>query len=276
MTEYYEIVAAAEPSIDRLEYIRKISNNSNFSGFKNDEEIFAQPKLADVMIIATQDSMHIKSCMAALEKGYDILVEKPIGTNLKDILKVEKRADELGRKVLVCHVLRYTPFYRKVKEIVESGVLGDIATINMTEGVQAFHQSHSYVRGHWGVKEKSSPMLIAKSCHDLDILCWLVERSCRQVSSFGSLMHFTEANAPQGAPLRCTDGCPVAMECPYNAKLYTSSQRAWLPHVWPVYDEKNPASDEEVIEWLKTCPWGRCAYRCGQQRSRPSSRKYAL
>lgn len=262
MNEYYEVAAAAEPSPERLEYIRKISNNPDFQGFKNDEEILAQPKLADLMIIATQDSMHVKHALAALEKGYDILVEKPIATNIEDVLKIEKRADELGRKVLVCHVLRYTPFYRKVKEIVESGVLGDIATVSMSEGVQAFHQSHSYVRGHWGVKEKSSPMLIAKSCHDLDILCWLVERPCKQVSSFGDLMHFTEANAPEGAPLRCTDGCPVAVECPYNAKLYTSSQRTWLPHVWPLYDEKNPASDEEVIEWLKTCPWGRCVYRC--------------
>ncbi|EDM26406.1 oxidoreductase, streptomycin biosynthesis protein (strI-related protein) [Lentisphaera araneosa HTCC2155] len=262
MAQYYEIVAAAEPSKERLEHVKNLSHNPDFQGFENDDEIFAQPKLADVMIIATQDSMHIKSCLTALEKGYDILVEKPIGTNLKDIIKVEKCAEKLGRKVLVCHVLRYTPFYRKVKELVESGVLGDIASVNMSEGVGAFHQSHSYVRGHWGVKEKSSPMLIAKSCHDLDILCWLVGRSCKEVSSFGDLMHFNKKNAPEGAPARYTDGCPAGIECPYNATRYASSERSWLPHVWPVYDENNPAPDEDVIEWLKESPWGRCVYHC--------------
>lgn len=262
MTDHYEIIAGAEPVEARLEHVRKISNNPNFQGFRNDQEILAQPKLADLMIVSTQDSMHASSCLAALKKGYDILVEKPIATNLEDVLAIEQCAKENGRRVLVCHVLRYTPFYKKVKEIVDSGALGDIVSIHMSEGVNAFHQTHSYVRGHWGVKEKSSPMLIAKSCHDLDIIVWLLDSQCTKVSSFGDLSYFNEEHKPADAPPRCSDECPVADTCQYNANLYKTTQRTWLRHVWPTTEDVKTISDERISDWLKTSPWGRCVYQC--------------
>jgi predicted dehydrogenase len=262
MRDRYTIVGAADPSAERLEAIRKLSGNADFRGYASDTEILAEPKFADVMLVCTQDSMHIEHATAAIERGYDVMVEKPIGTDLREILGFEQRATELGRKVLVCHVLRYAAFYRKVKQIVDSGVLGDIVSVRMIEGVGAFHQAHSYVRGHWAKREESSPMLIAKSCHDLDILGWLVGRPCRQVSSFGSLKHFTEANAPEGAPLHCADGCPVGATCPYNSVRYTREARYWLPHIWPGYDPSQPASDEQVMQWINASPWGRCVYRC--------------
>ena len=175
----FEIVAGADPVQDRVGYVKKISGNPDFRTFNTAKELLSEAKLADVLLVATQDADHFQTCMAALEKGYDILVEKPIATCIEHVLQIEEKATALGRRVMVCHVLRYTPFYRKVKDIVRNGELGEIISVNMSEGVGAFHQAHSFVRGHWGVKEKSTPMIIAKSCHDLDILCWLLETECQ-------------------------------------------------------------------------------------------------
>jgi predicted dehydrogenase len=257
MPEHYEVVAAADPLPHRVEKVRGLSRNPAFRSFASDREILAGEKLADVMVIGTQDAYHVTPCLAAMEKGYDILLEKPIATRLADVLKLARRARELRRKVLVCHVLRYSPFYRTVKEIVDSGLLGDIISLNAMEGVGAWHQGHSYVRGHWSVTAKASPMIIAKSCHDMDIISWLVDQPCQTVSSFGSLTYFTDKNAPPGAPARCTDGCPVASTCIYNALLYANKHRSWLGYV---FDFEKDATLEQVREWLAKSPWGRCVY----------------
>jgi predicted dehydrogenase len=259
MPERYEVVAAADPNAERVEKVRKAAKNPAFKSFASDADLLAQPKLADVVIIGTQDAYHVQPCIAAMEKGYDVLLEKPIATNLKDVLRLEATARRLKRKVLVCHVLRYTPFYSKVKEIVASGALGKVISLNASEGVGAWHQAHSFVRGHWAVTEKASPMLIAKSCHDLDIISWLMDDRCVSVSSFGDLTHFTAANAPAGAPARCTDGCPAATTCQYNATLYATRHRGWLH--W-VYDQEPGASNEQINAWLAQSPWGRCVYKC--------------
>lgn len=255
----FEIVAAADPNPSRLELTKKLSRNPNFRSFVDDKALFAEPRLADILVIGTQDSYHVAPCLAAMEKGYNILLEKPISPNPEEILMLERRAWELGRRVLVCHVLRYTPFYQKVKEIIDAGLLGDVVTIHATEGVDPWHQAHSYVRGHWAVREKASPMILAKSCHDLDILSWFMDAPCHSVASFGSLQHFTPNNRPLGAPERCTDACPVAESCPYNALRYTREHRPWLE--W-IMDGGISASSETVIDWLKTSPWGRCVYAC--------------
>ena len=255
----YRVIAGADPLPHRVNKLGELSQNPGFRAFASDEELFAAGRLADVAIIGTQDAYHVDPALRAMETGYDVLLEKPIAPNPSDILKLEAAAVRLGRKVMVCHVLRYSPFYEKVKEILESGILGDIASIDAREGVGAWHQTHSYVRGHWAVSGKATPMLIAKSCHDLDIIAWLVGRPCEAVSSFGTLQYFTAAHAPEGAPARCTDGCPVGDTCFYNALHYANRQRGWLQ--W-VMDGSDNAGEAEVAEWLKTSPWGRCVYRC--------------
>jgi len=257
--QWYEIVAAADPRPSRLEMARHASGNPALRCFSSDKEILAEPKLADVMIIATQDEYHVQPCLAAMEKGYDILLEKPIATNLRDVLMLERRARELGRRVLVCHVLRYTPLYATIKELIGRGVLGDIVAVHASEGVGAWHQAHSYVRGHWSVVERATPMIVAKSCHDMDILAWLIDRPCVWVASYGELQYFTAAHAPEGAPLRCTDGCPVGGTCMYNALHYLGKQKGWLQ--W-IYDRAHSASDAEITAWLAQSPWGRCVYHC--------------
>lgn len=256
----YEIVAAADPNPVRIEKARKIANSASFQSFASSEKLLAQPKLADVMIIGTQDNYHVEPCLGALAKGYDVLLEKPVATKLADVIAVEKAVASSGRKVMVCHVLRFTTFYRKVKELLDSGVIGEIVALEANEGVGPFHQTHSYVRGHWSVTEKASPMIIAKCCHDMDILSWLVNRPCRKVSSFGELKHFTPENAPAGAPNRCSDGCPHADSCPYNAyHYYLHHRKSWLSYV---YDHAATASYAEFEKWIRTSPWGRCVYHC--------------
>jgi len=255
----FEVVAAADPNPQRLEMVRALSLNPLFRGFADDKALLAEDRLADILVIGTQDSYHVEPCLAAMEKGYDILLEKPISPEPEEVLRLQESARRLGRRVMVCHVLRYTPFYEKVKELVAGGRIGDVAAIHATEGVGAWHQAHSYVRGHWAVREKSSPMILAKSCHDLDIISWLADRPCRAVASHGHLGHFNAAHRPEGAPARCTDGCPAADHCPYNALRYLREHKPWLQ--W-VMDGAMEATDAQITGWLRNSPWGRCVYAC--------------
>jgi len=258
--EKFQLVGAADPVSARLDLLEKeCGHPPGFRRFANDKELLAADKFADVVIIGTQDADHAEPCLAAMEKGYDIVLEKPIATSVEDIRRIHEASRRLGRKVLVCHVLRYTPFYRKAREIVASGVLGEIVAIRATEGVEPWHQSHSYVRGHWAVTGKGSPMIIAKSCHDLDIILWLMNDRCERVSSFGSLKYFRAEQAPPGATLRCTDGCPHVGTCQYDAHRYLGEKRKWLGYV---FDAADTATDEEIRQWLATGPWGRCVYHC--------------
>jgi predicted dehydrogenase len=259
MPERYQIVGAADPIDWKVARIARLSGRKDFRSFADARELLAVDRFADVLVIGTQDSYHVEPCIAALEKGYDVLLEKPIATTIDDCLRLEAVAKRLGRRVLICHVLRYTPFYQKVKQIVDSGVLGEIMTVSASEGVGTFHQAHSFVRGHWGVTETSSPMIIQKSCHDLDIIAWMVGRPVKSVVSFGRLSYFNRQHSPPDAPPRCIDGCPVGGSCQYNALRYLTDQRHWLPYV---YNGGEEASDDDVREWLKTSPWGRCVYQC--------------
>ena len=258
--ERFQIVAGADPVPARLEKIRGISGRADFQAFGSAEALLAAGKLADVVIIATQDNDHYAPCCRALELGYNVLLEKPIATHPAQVLDIERRARKADRRVMVCFVLRFSAFYRKVKEILQSGAIGDIVSIQASEGVEPWHQAHSFVRGHWSVVAKSSPMILSKCCHDTDIVHWLVGRPCRRIASFGSVDFFRAARAPAGAPARCTDGCPAGDTCPYNALRYTTDKRdLWLPMV---FDRAQTASVEEIQAWLRTSPWGRCVYHC--------------
>jgi predicted dehydrogenase len=192
--------------------------------------------------------------------GYDVLLEKPVSPRPEEVVMLAGEAERLGRRVMVCHVLRYTPFYEKVKELVDAGRIGTPAAFHLSEGVGPWHQAHSYVRGHWSERANASPMILAKSCHDLDILSWLADRPCTSVASFGGLSFFTPEHRPEGAPDRCTDGCPVGDACPYNALHYLDRHRRWLGYVM---DGADTATDQDIRSWLHTSPWGRCVYTCG-------------
>ena len=258
--ERYQVVAGADPVPERVARMRELSGLDCFQGYSNADALLGAGKIADMVIIATQDNDHYLPCREALKLGYNVLLEKPIATRVDQVLEIEQLAARLERRVMVCFVLRFAAFYRKVKEIIDSGVLGELASIQASEGVMPWHQAHSFVRGHWSVNSKSSPMILSKCCHDTDIVHWLAGRSCKRISSFGSLQYFRPERAPKDSPDRCTEGCPENKTCPYCAFRYADDMR--FPWLSMVYDRAQTASRQEIINWLKTSPWGRCVYHC--------------
>ena len=260
--EKFEIIAIAEPIKERREHIAKNHGIPESMCFESWEPLLALGKIADGAIIATMDRDHFAPAMKAIECGYDILLEKPVSPDVNECEKIEAAAKAAGVSILVCHVLRYTPFFRAIKQIIDSGKLGKIMNIVHTEGVGNIHQSHSFVRGNWGNSERSSFMLLQKSCHDLDILQWLVGKECKRVQSFGHLSYFKKENAPEGATERCFDGCPHIDSCAYSAKkLYIEREDGnWFRGAATKMHD-NP-SDEKVMQALAETDYGRCAFLC--------------
>lgn len=254
----YQITAAVDPVDVRTAAVAALGAPGSVRTFQNEHDFFAAGKLADVLLIATQDAQHFDHATAALHAGYDLLLEKPAAESLQRCEDLDELARSLGRRIALCFVLRYTPFYTAVKRVVDSGRLGKIITIRASEGVEPYHQAHSFVRGHWARSADSTPMIVAKCSHDADLLCWLAGSGPRSVGSFGRLDWFRAENAPSGAPLRCTDGCQVS-DCFYDARRYLTDKRRWLGMVMDHADE---ADDARILDFLKTSPWGRCAYRC--------------
>ncbi len=258
-----KIVAVAEPVLSKREHAKKrfaLSEDMCFTDWREVAEPEV-PRLADFAIIATQDEMHYEPALALIEKGYNLLLEKPMAPNARECKLIYEAAAKKGVKVIVCHVLRFTKFYKKLKEIITSDEIGDVVSIVHMENVGNVHQSHSFVRGNWRKKSESAPMILAKSCHDADLLQWLLDKKCKKVQSFGSLVHFTKENKPEGAPARCIDGCPHAESCYYNAvKLYYDDKNNnWFRSI--AADKPDP-TDEDVLEAIKTGPYGRCVYEC--------------
>jgi len=215
--EQIKFVAVAEPDQWRRKRFADAHDIPADACFESWRHALDQGQIADVVINCTQDQMHKESGVSALEAGYDMLLEKPIANTLSDSIKIVQAAEEHDRYLQICHVLRYTEFFQKLHEILRAGRLGEIITISHRENVSAWHMAHSYVRGNWRREDQSSPMILAKCCHDLDLLVWLTGRLPTRLSSHGSLIHFRPENAPHGAPERCTDGCPVETSCPFYA-----------------------------------------------------------
>lgn len=252
--EQAQIVAMADNRRIRLDAANKYVHLAEDFLFDGAESILSQPKLADMMIIATQDAQHKDHAIRAMELGYDLLLEKPISNKLEEIAQINAVAQKLGRKVFVCHVLRYTQFYKQIKKLLDQGVVGKIETVDASEHVGYYHIAHSYVRGNWHKEADSSPMILAKCSHDMDILLWLIGKDCQKVNSFGSLDYFTAENMPQGAAERCKD---CQLDCPYNAqKFYISRIPGWPANVL------NPEPTEENIrKVLDETDYGKCVFR---------------
>lgn len=252
-----EIAAIAEKRPDRRKHAALQLAVPDAMCFADAADLFAQGKIADAAIIASQDQDHYGHVMQALDCGYDILLEKPIAPTPQECIAIEEKANALNRKITVCHVLRYTNFFMGIKEILDSGELGKIVSIKHSENIGNFHMAHSFVRGNWRNSETSCPIILAKSCHDLDILLWLTGAHCTKVAAFGSLSYFREANAPAGSGARCCD-CPVAKSCRYEAK------KMYLPVLgqWPADVVCLEQTQEALLEALRTGPYGRCVYRC--------------
>ena len=254
-----DIIGVAEPIAIRNERYTKKHNIKTENRFNTWEDVFKKPKFADAVIISTPDNLHYGPCMKALEMGYDVLLEKPISPSEKECRNILALAKKNKRIVAVCHVLRYAPYFVKLKEIIQSGVLGEICSIQHMEPIQHIHMSHSYVRGNWHNSKQTTPIILAKSCHDLDILKWMTERSCEKIQAFGNLKWFTGAHAPEGSTARCTDGCTVEAKCPYSA-LNIYYRRREYNYVFDLPEEKEKQA-AFVLEQLKTTNYGRCVYK---------------
>lgn len=229
-----------------------------------DEDEFFKEKRGDSIIIASQDRDHVSHAEKAILSGYkNILVEKPVSPDISECERLDNLARENGVTIVVCHVLRYSKYYRKIKEIIKSGVIGDVVNIQHSEGVGYFHFAHSYVRGNWKSSTETSPFLLAKCCHDFDILCWLVDKPPKAVSSFGSLKYFKPENAPSGSAERCVD-CKIE-DCPYNAeKLYLSDpfyKATFVKYSGSVLTNKYTFSKKEKIDAIKHGDYGKCVFK---------------
>ncbi|MDO4607941.1 MAG: Gfo/Idh/MocA family oxidoreductase [Clostridia bacterium] len=261
LPEQFKVVAVAEPIESRRQHIKELHNIPDDMCFTDYKPLLALGKIADLAVIATMDRDHFEPSMKAISLKYDILLEKPITPTPEECIALCDWAKINKVKVVVCTVLRYTFLFQKLKEIIDSGKIGDVISINHEECVGYTHQSHSFVRGRWGNSERSSPMLLQKSCHDIDILQWLIGKQCKQVQSFGNLTHFTQKNAPKGSPEYCIEGCPHAEKCKYNAvRLYLDDkENMWFRR--SSTDLYNP-TDADVEHTLRTTQYGKCIYKC--------------
>jgi len=252
-----KVVGVADIREIRRENARKKYGIDKKYVFSSWEEVFKVPRFADVIVVATPDNLHYGPAMKALEMGYDVLLEKPIAQTWQECSGILQQARKYNRIVGVCHVLRYTPYFRKLKEVCESGTLGEIVSMQHLEPIEHIHMSHSFVRGNWHNSKETVPILLAKSCHDLDLIRWLVGKPCRKVSSFGTLKWFREENAPAGSTDRCVNGCKAESNCPYSALKIYYRDRTWLHH----FDFPEGQDQGEVImKYLKESNYGRCVY----------------
>lgn len=233
----------------------KIQKDNIFGDF---HEVFARPKFADAVVIATPDFLHYEPCMTALAMGYDVLLEKPVAQTEKECKAILAQAKKYDRIVAVCHVLRYAPYFEALRKVVKSGEIGDLVSIQHMEPIQYAHMAHSYVRGKWRDSKKTTPIILAKSCHDLDIIRWIVDKPCRTITADGSLYYFRPENAPADAPARCTDGCPHESTCPYSAIDIYVRRKKHL-RVFDLTDNKDEAA---IMEKIRTTEFGRCVFRC--------------
>ncbi|MBP6004098.1 MAG: Gfo/Idh/MocA family oxidoreductase [Pyrinomonadaceae bacterium] len=254
-----DIVGVAEPIKLRNERYTKKHNIDEKNRFDTWERVFERPKFADAIIITTPDNLHYAPCMKALEMGYDILLEKPISPSERECRDILQLAKKTKRIVAVCHVLRYAPYFIKLRELIQSGVLGKVVSVQHFEPIEHIHMSHSYVRGNWHNSKKTTPIILAKSCHDLDILRWMLGKPSKSIQAFGDLSWFKKENAPEGSTARCTDGCKVESSCPYSALSVYHRKRSWT-YVFDMPEKKEEHSDF-ILNQLKTTNYGRCVYR---------------
>ncbi len=264
-----EIVAVCEPRDEARQWFSSLFSIPADRQFRSWEDIIDMPKLADAAFICTQDAQHKAPAIALADKGYHLLLEKPMAPTPEDCQAIYDAAIRNNIMLAVCHVLRYTQFNRKLKELLDRGIIGKVHSIQLIEQVGYWHQAHSYVRGNWRNEAESSSMLLAKSCHDIDLLNYLMPSKCTKVSSFGNRSYFSRENQPKGAADRCTD-CPSTVEslCPYSAlKIYMKDTRGFSDNLeslkaWPVAVVSTSGTREGVLDALRTGPYGRCVFAC--------------
>lgn len=251
-----EVTAVAEPQKSRREEVALNHNIPPTRQFKSWEDLLFEDRLADAVIIATGDKMHFNPLIRALEKGYKVLCEKPITDDYEELTILNNKYNNYNDKVMISHVLRYTPFFKKIKELISENMIGEIRFINLIENIGFFHYAHSYVRGNWRNQDVGAPIILAKSCHDIDILYWLLESRVERVYSDSSERYFNKKHDPINAGKRCLE-CEIEKKCPYSAKkIYLREEEGW-----PVSVITEDISYKGRIEALRKSNYGKCVYK---------------
>lgn len=262
MKDKYKIAALCDMNPRKFEMFAEKFGVTPDNCFLDEKEFF-EKKRADLLVIGTQDQDHIRMAVRGLELGYDILVEKPLADKKEELNKLLEAHKKYGHTVMVCHVLRYAPAFVKVDEILKSGSIGKLVAIDSVEQVWWAHQAHSFVRGNWRNSDETSPMIMAKCCHDMDLLQYYAGSKCKSISSIGDLTYFKAENAPEGAAERCLD-CKYADTCTYSAKKFYIGRFRRNPDYSfvTIITTERPITEEGLMEVLRTGPYGRCVFHC--------------
>lgn len=253
-----KVVGVSDLNVFRRKSMAKLYGVPEENQFGDFSEVFKREKFADAVVIATPDNLHFDPCMTALSMGYDVLLEKPAAQTEKECRAILKQAKKYDRIVAIGHVLRYAPYFVALRHAVQSGEIGDLVSIQHQEPIQYAHMAHSYVRGKWRSSKATTPIILAKSCHDLDIIRWIVNKPCKVVAAEGSLSFFKRENMPEGATEKCTDGCPHEATCPYSAIDIYVRRKAHLG----VFDLPDRRDEKAIMEKIRTTEYGRCVFRC--------------
>jgi predicted dehydrogenase len=255
-----KIVAVAEPRDFYRTEAARLHHIPSQLQFRSWEQLLQNKKIADAAIVATQDNDHVGPGLAAMSAGYDVLLEKPIAPTEAECRALVEASEKLAKLLVVCHVLRYTPYFRKMRQLVESGELGTISGVRHIEQIGFWHFAHSYVRGNWRRMDASSSSLLAKCCHDMDILLYVLGGRCNRVTSFGSGRYFQTKNAPPQSTSNCLD-CPLSeSKCPYSAPKFYLSRLREGKRGWPIDVITNDITEPGIISALRSGPYGRCVY----------------
>ncbi len=259
-----QIVGVAEPHDLRRARVAELYDIPPERCFRTVEELVAVPRFADAVINGTMDRLHVPTSLPLLAAGYHLLLEKPFAVTEGEMWQLAEAVRRYGSKVMICHVLRYAPFYARIRELVAAGEIGEILNIQTTEHVSYHHMAVAFIRGKWGnERECGTPMLMSKCCHDLDLITWMKSGIAPvRVSSMGSRMYFRPETAPAGAGRRCLVDCPIESECLYSArKHYLDHPQRWAYYVWNELEHVNDPTIEQKLELLKTSPYGRCVWK---------------
>lgn len=260
--EELRIVGVADPSDLRRELMQQTYGFDAVHCWESAGELAQLEQQADVIINGTMDDQHVPTTVPLLKRGYDVLLEKPFATGEEEMWDLVETAEAHDSRVVICHVLRYAPFYAAVRQHVAAGEIGELLNVQTTEHVSYHHMAVAFVRGKWARRDCGSPMLMAKCCHDLDLMVWMKSGIApTYVSSFGALSYFRAEKAPQGAGERCLVDCPIEADCPYSArKHYLDHPERWAFYVWAGLEGIENPTDADRLAHLRTSPFGRCVW----------------
>lgn len=259
-----KVLAVAEPDAVRRHAVAQAHGIPPENCFASFDALAQRPRLAEAVINGTMDQLHYVSSLPLLERGYHMLLEKPIARTEEEVRELIACAARQRVTVMICHVLRYAPFYARIKQLLEAGTIGSVVSLRTSENVSYHHMAVGFVRGRWNKAETSNPMMLAKCCHDLDIIAWLLSGNHpARVASFGSRKQFRRENAPAGSAARCLDGCQVEATCPYSARTNYITQGLWGSYAWECIEHLGKPTLEQKLHSLRTDnPYGRCVWHC--------------